>query len=61
MKKNLQGLFAIIMAAIIILSNSCCRQANEFSFQKWERKYKFEKRKVSYVKYPGKRKTIIKY
>jgi len=53
-----------MIAAVLVLALStcggCCRQANEFSFQKWEKRHKFEK-KVSYVKYPGKRKIKISY
>lgn len=40
--------------------SSCCREANEFSWQKWEKKHKFEK-KVSYVKYPKQKKIKITY
>jgi hypothetical protein len=50
----------LLSIIVLITLQSCCRQANEFNFQKWENKRPFEK-KVSYVKYPGKKKTVIRY
>lgn len=44
MKLNFKTFFAglIIATLLALLTTSCCRQANEFQMQKYERKHKFE-------------------